>query len=265
MPPSAPSWKPDRRNPQHRRLIWIGQCAGQRLRRFQYRPECQPGNVRGGTEQRLQHQHPGASGFGSTHAWRQREYRPTGVRVFNAAAAPCIGWRQIQFDAVKTAAIVGNGQLTPGEYGRARSPATLSIGNASWWPAAASSPPPAASMPARKTSPCRSARGLSHGLSGRGFPDGAQSAFSFGSNCNSLPAGQGNSHDNHGRDRRPVGPAGTLRWPQPGRGPDRGAAWASVRDALNNPVVFGQAVGDGVSQPAGYVVSPRATSDHRPR
>ena len=40
--------KPDRRNPQHRRPDLDRPMRGQRLRRFQYRPECQPGNVRGG-------------------------------------------------------------------------------------------------------------------------------------------------------------------------------------------------------------------------
>ena len=46
-----------------------------------------------------------------------------------------------------------------------------------------------------------------------------------------------------------------MRLATAGPGPIAGGVGIQVRDALNNPVVFGQAVDVGPSQPAGYVVS----------
>ena len=46
-----------------------------------------------------------------------------------------------------------------------------------------------------------------------------------------------------------------MRAATAGPGPIAGGVGIQVRDALNNPVVFGQAVDVGPSQPAGYVVS----------
>ena len=181
---------------------------------------------------------------------------PTGVGVFNAAAASVyIGWRQIQFDLVKTAAIVGNGQLTPGEYGRAQVSGNpfdqyfrVVVAGGSILT------PPAASMPARKTSPCRSARSIARPFRAR-VPDGAQRFLVPAQLQFTAGRAREHGHDNHGRDRRPVGPARTLRLATAGPGPIAGGVGIQVRDALNNPVVFGQAVDVGPSQPAGYVVS----------
>ena len=48
----------------------------------------------------------------------------------------------------------------------------------------------------------------------------------------------------------PSGQPGTLRLATAGPGPIAGGVGIQVRDALNNPVVFGQAVDVGPSQPA---------------
>ena len=84
----------------------------------------------------------------------------------------------------------------------------------------------------------------------------APSAFSIRLNCNSLPAGQGNTvMMTMDATADPSGQPGTLRLATAGPGPIAGGVGIQVRNALNNPVVFGQAVDVGPSQPAGYVVS----------
>ena len=260
MPPSAPSWKPDRRNPQHRRPDLDRPMRGQRLRRFQYRPECQPGNVRGGTEQRLQHQHPGHR-VSDPHAWQQREYRPTGVGVFNAAAASVYRLAPDSVRPVKTAAIVGNGQLTPGEYGRAQVSGNpfdqyfrVVVAGGSILT------PPAASMPARKTSPCRSARSIARPFRAR-VPR-RRPALSFRLNCNSLPAGQGNTvMITMDATADPSGQPEHCAWPQPDRVRSR-AAWA-YRYAMRSTTRSCSAV-DGAIAAGGRRVLHRALHpDHR--
>ena len=211
-------------------------------------------NVRGGTEQRLQHQHPGHRVSIRTLGSNANTW-PTGVGVFNAAAASVyIGWRQIQFDLVKTAAIVGNGQLTPGEYGRAQVSGNpfdqyfrVVVAGGSILT------PPAASMPARKTSPCRSARSIARPFRAR-VPR-RRPALSFRLNCNSLPAGQGNTvMITMDATADPSASPEHCAWPQPDRVRSR-AAWAYRYAMRSTTRSFGQAVDVGPSQPAGYVVS----------
>ena len=85
---------------------------------------------------------------------------PTGTGVSTGTSSSIyVGWRSIQFELVKTAAVVGNGPLTPGNTAASRSRAIrANLTSSSCWARPASSAPPAASMRARRTSPCRSAR-----------------------------------------------------------------------------------------------------------
>ena len=142
-------------------LIWIGQCAANGYGGFNIALNVNQGTSVAGQSNVYSTNIQGI-GFRIRTLGSNANTWPTGVGVFNAAAASVyIGWRQIQFDLVKTAAIVGNGQLTPGEYGRAQVSGNpfdqyfrVVVAGGSILT------PPAASMPARKTSPCRSARSI---------------------------------------------------------------------------------------------------------
>ena len=101
-------------------LIWIGQCAANGYGGFNIALNVNQGTSVAGQSNVYSTNIQGI-GFRIRTLGSNANTWPTGVGVFNAAAASVyIGWRQIQFDLVKTAAIVGNGQLTPGEYGRAQ-------------------------------------------------------------------------------------------------------------------------------------------------
>ena len=237
-------------------LIWIGQCAANGYGGFNIALNVNQGTSVAGQSNVYSTNIQGI-GFRIRTLGSNANTWPTGVGVFNAAAASVyIGWRQIQFDLVKTAAIVGNGQLTPGEYGRAQVSGNPFDQYFRVVVAGGSILTPTCSVDAGSQNITVPLGSVYRNAFGGVGSTTAPSAFSIRLNCNSLPAGQGNTvMMTMDATADPSGQPGTLRLATAGPGPIAGGVGIQVRDALNNPVVFGQAVDVGPSQPAGYVVS----------
>ena len=172
-------------------LIWIGQCAANGYGGFNIALNVNQGTSVAGQSNVYSTNIQGI-GFRIRTLGSNANTWPTGVGVFNAAAASVyIGWRQIQFDLVKTAAIVGNGQLTPGEYGRAQVSGNPFDQYFRVVVAGGGILTPTCSVDAGSqnvTVPLGSVYRTA--FQGAGSTT-APSAFSFRLNCNSLPAGQG--------------------------------------------------------------------------
>lgn len=181
---------------------------------------------------------------------------PAGFSVFSGTRSSFYaGWNLARFDLVKTAAVVGNGPLTPGEYGRAQvvdRPDQLYfrlvlVGG--------SILTPTCSVDAGSrniTVPLGSFyRNVFQGV---GTTTTAQS-FSFRLNCNALPPGQGNTVSiTMDAAADPSGRPGVLALVADGTHATASGVGIQVRDAQGNPVVFGQAAEVGPSRGTGYTV-----------
>ena len=214
------------------------------------------------TEQRLQHQHPGHR-VSDPHAWQQREYladwgrrlqRRRSLRVYRLAP-----------DSVRPGEDRRHRRQRPADAGRIR-------------------PGPGLRQPFRSVLPRRGGRrqhphptcSVDAGSQNVTVPLGsvyrtafqgagsttAPSAFSFRLNCNSLPAGQGNTvMITMDATADPSGQPEHCAWPQPDRVRSR-AAWAyryamrsTTRSCSARPSTWGHRSRRATSCP-----SPRATS-----
>lgn len=181
---------------------------------------------------------------------------PTGTGVSTGTSSSIyVGWRSIQFELVKTAAVVGNGPLTPGEYGRIQVQGDPSKPYLIVMLGSARILSPTCSVDAGSqniTVPLGSV--YRNAFQGVGSTMAVRN-FSIRLNCNALPPGQGNTvMMTMDATADPSGLPGVLRLATGGPGQIAGGVGIQVRNALGNPVAFGQAVDVGPSDPAGYTI-----------
>lgn len=181
---------------------------------------------------------------------------PTGTGVSAPSASSIyVGWRSIQFELVKTDAVVGNGLLTPGEYGRiqvqgdpSKPYLVVMLGSARILSPTCSVDTGSQNLTVPLGSVYRNA------FQGVGSTTAVKN-FSIRLNCNALPPGQGNTvMITMDATADPSGLPGALRLTTGGPGQIAGGVGIQVRNALGNPVAFGQAVDVGPSDPAGYTI-----------
>ena len=196
--------------------VWIGQCDSALQRRLQHQPERHPRRIGAGLVEGLQHEYPGYR-LSDTHPWRQPEYladrhrRQHWHQLFHLCRLAEYPVRTGE-DRRRRRQRSADARIRP-HPGPGRSGANLT--SSSCWARPASSAPPAASMRARRTSPCRSARStaMRSRAWARRWPSETSRSGSTAMPCRRT---RKHGHDDHGRDRRPIGPAWRIasghRW-----------------------------------------------------
>ena len=238
-------------------VVWVGSC----------RNDGTTGNMRVAGQNTLGSAVAGQSNVYSTNiqgiGYRVRVFGihsmtfPSTIGIaYNSDVAVYLGWSYVQFELVKTSSVVGNGPLTIGEYARMQVDGNPSQLYFRILLAGGSILTPTCNVDAGSqnlTVPMGSVyRNVFQGVGSVA----AVKNFSIRLNCNALPAGQGNTvMMTMDASADPSGLPGVLRLATSGPGPIAGGVGIQVRNALGNPVVFGQAFDVGPSQPAGYTVN----------